>query len=74
MSKIDEEDFRLPAKQLATKYNPDGLGEHPEFTRWDWVQVVAQRSTLLGYWQWVEYRLDEAFSDWISDRIREETA
>ena len=69
MSTIDERDFRLNAEQLDDKYNPEGEGEHPVFTRWDWTQIVAQRSTLLGYWQWVEYRLDQSFSDFINGRI-----
>ena len=42
------------ADQLDVKYNPDGDGEHPVHTRWDWIQAVAQRSTISGYWAWVE--------------------
>lgn len=53
-----DEDKRLSADSLDAKYNPDGDGEHPYFTRWDWCQAVAQRSTLSGYWRWVEYSIE----------------
>ncbi len=62
--KIDEEDFQLSVEQLDDKYNPEGDGEHPVFTRWDWTQVVAQRSTLSGYWEWVVDQLDKAYSEY----------
>ena len=42
------------ADQLDAKHNLDGDGEHPVHTRWDWIQAVAQRSTISGYWAWVE--------------------
>ena len=47
-------DEYLSADQLDAKYNLDGDGEHPVHTRWDWIQAVAQRSTISGYWAWVE--------------------
>lgn len=50
-------DHQLNPSQLDDKYNPDGDGEHPKYTRWKWVQVVAQRSTLLGYWEWVAHKI-----------------
>lgn len=52
-------DRSLTAEQLDDKYNPDGDGEHPMYTRWDWLQVVAQRSTLSGYWCWVVCQIEE---------------
>lgn len=52
-------DRRLSAEQLDDKYNPDGDGEHPTFTRWDWRQAVAQQSTICGYWLWVEYQIEQ---------------
>lgn len=64
LNKIEYEDFNLTSVQLDDKYNPDGDGEHPVFTRWDWCQIVAQRSTLLGYWDWVVYRLDDVYAGW----------
>lgn len=57
MSYMDE-DWLLSAKQLEEKHSPDGEGEHPTFTRWDWIQRVAQRGTLLGYWEWVKARVE----------------
>jgi len=65
--KIDEEDFQLSVEQLDDKYNPEGDGEHPVFTRWDWTQVVAQRSTLSGYWEWVVDQLDKAYFEYLHD-------
>ena len=48
------DDKHCSADQLDAKYNLDGDGEHPVHTRWDWIQAVAQRSTISGYWAWVE--------------------
>ena len=28
--------------------------EDLQFSKWDWVQLVAQRSLTLGYWEWVK--------------------
>lgn len=56
-------DFGLSAEQLDDKYNPDGPdgdGEHPVFTHWDWLQVVAQRSTKSGYWEWLRSQIEQA--------------
>jgi len=52
------EDKRLSADTVDAKYNPEGDGEHPYFTRWDWKQAVASESTLSGYWEWIVHRLD----------------
>ncbi len=57
-------DRLLAPEELRQKYyNPDdrsgGEGEHPMYTKWDWTQKVAQGSTLLGYWEWVEEKLEE---------------
>lgn len=40
------------AETLDDKYNHDGDGEHPDFTRAQWRAAVANEETLLGYWQW----------------------
>jgi len=48
------DDKHCSADQLDAKYNPDGDGEHPVHTRWDWRQAVAQEATISGYWAWVE--------------------
>lgn len=58
-SKFYIEDFDLKAEQLDDKYNLDGDGEHPGFTRWDWRQAVAEQSTITGYWAWVQRMLEE---------------
>lgn len=57
-----EEDASLSQAELDAKYNPEGDGEHPHFTVWDWAQVVAQRSTLSGYWEWLQYKIDSLYS------------
>lgn len=54
----DHIDGRLTAEQLDEKYNLNGDGRHPEYTQWDWLQAVAQRSTLRGYWEWVRMKIE----------------
>lgn len=46
-------DIGLTAEQLDDKYNPDGDGEHPLWTRETWIQAVCEQDTLRGYWDWV---------------------
>ncbi|PMV89753.1 MULTISPECIES: hypothetical protein [unclassified Pseudomonas] len=50
-------DDELTPSQLDEKYNPDGGGEHPDYTRSDWREAVAQEYTLSGYWEWVAHTL-----------------
>lgn len=57
-AEIDPADFELTADQLDAKYNPEGGGEHPRFTRADWRFEVSEGNTLRGYWDWVEAELD----------------
>jgi hypothetical protein len=59
-------DQQLTADELRLKYfdpadRSGGEGEHPRFSKWDWLQVVAQRSTVLGYWEWVEAQVEQAY-------------
>lgn len=56
-------DLNLTADQLDEKYNPEGDGEHPTFTRKDWRQAVRQEETLTGYWVWVEAQLWQQAND-----------
>lgn len=69
MTEIDRNDFNLTPAQLAAKYTPADAderdGEHPVFTQWDWRQKVAQRSTVMGYWEWVEDKLDDHFPTYL---------
>lgn len=53
------EDHTLTADQLDDKYNPEGDGEHPKFTRESWRRAVAGRDTICGYWEWVACKLHE---------------
>lgn len=48
-----KEDSELSAEQLDDKYNSDGGGEHPMFTRQMWREAVANEDTLSGYWPWL---------------------
>lgn len=50
---FDEEDLQLLPPQLDCKYNPDGDGQHPFFTRANWREAVANDDTISGYWDWV---------------------
>lgn len=57
---MENPDRYLTSDQLSEKYNPDlDEGQHPEYTVWDWIQVVAQRSTRMGYWDWVADRIEK---------------
>lgn len=56
---IYEREILRTAEQLDMKYNPDGDGEHPEFTREAWIQAVGAGDTLRGYWEWVASELEE---------------
>ena len=56
-TEIPEEDFDMTVEQLDDKYNPDGDGSHPCFTRETWREHVAERYTISGYWDWVWYEL-----------------
>lgn len=58
--RIIAEDAPLNADQLDDKYNHDGDGEHPLFTRADWRDAVAIEDTISGYWVWVAYKLNTA--------------
>ncbi len=62
-STVAQEDFSLSASQLDDKYNPDGGGEHPVYTRDDWRQEVGEENTLRGYWDWVAAQLETAQDD-----------
>lgn len=54
-------DGGLDADDLEFKYNnAEDTGQHPLFTRWDWIQVVAQRSITDGYWDWMFDQIYEA--------------
>lgn len=53
------DDYGFTARQLDDKYNQEGDGEHPGYTRKDWRQAVDQRDTVTGYWDWVRYQLAE---------------
>lgn len=56
-------DAFLTAEQLDEIYNPEGGGEHPDFTREDWRQEVANEDTLCGYWHqcmsWLQVRSED---------------
>jgi hypothetical protein len=58
MTKFYTKDYGLSAEQLDAKYNPDGDGEHPGYTRRNWRLAVDAEETVTGYWDWVEYQLE----------------
>lgn len=53
----------MDADLLDARYNPDGDGEHPIYTRYQWREAVSVEETLLGYWEWVEYQLKAPVTD-----------
>jgi len=50
-------DIDLSADELEQKYSPAGGGEHPDYPREDWREMVHIEDTLLGYWAWVHHAL-----------------
>jgi hypothetical protein len=54
---VSPDDVGLSAEELEQKYSPQGGGEHPDFTREDWREMIRIEDTLLGYWAWVNHRL-----------------
>lgn len=60
---IMQEDLGLAGVTLDDKYNPEGDGEHPVFTRDDWRSAVSQQDTISGYWDWVAHRIAEETGD-----------
>jgi hypothetical protein len=62
---MTDPDYLLTPEQLDEKYNPNGGGEHPAFTRDDWRNEVHHEYTLQGYWQWVfdQLTMDENQND-----------
>lgn len=51
------DDRDLTAEELDQKYNWNGGGEHPDYPREDWREMVRIEDTLLGYWAWVQHQL-----------------
>ena len=54
-------DRELNADMLRLKY--DTWGSHPIHPVEDWQHEVSNDETRLGYWEWVESRLDEDYCD-----------
>lgn len=54
---VDLADKELSADQLDSKYNEDGDGEHPVYTKSGWRESVGAQQTEYGYWSWVVYQL-----------------
>jgi hypothetical protein len=55
--KFSIRDYGLTADELDGKYNPEGDGQHPEYTRADWRAAVENEDTISGYWEWVRHQL-----------------
>lgn len=44
------------AEELDDKYNQDGEGEHPKYTRHTWQTYLSSHPNfVLGYWEWIAY-------------------
>lgn len=57
---MKHKDAGLSPEQLDDIYNPNGYGEHQEFTRRDWRQAVENQDTISGYWVWVAAQIRNA--------------
>lgn len=49
-------DLNTKLYDLEQLYAP----EHPEHTRGDWIGEVAANNTIIGYWEWLLHKLEEA--------------
>lgn len=49
-------DLNTKLYDLEQLYAP----EHPEHTRGDWIEEVAASNTIIGYWEWLLHKLEEA--------------
>lgn len=49
----------IDADELQRKYG--SWGSHPEHPVSDWQYEVANDETRLGYWEWLENKLDEDY-------------
>lgn len=58
MPKFYTPDYGMSCFKLDDKYNPDGDGEHPGYTRRKWRDDVKCEQTLAGYWDWVVFSLE----------------
>lgn len=45
---------------LVVDTGGDLWGKHPKYSRTDWRYEVENGDTMLGYWEWVKCKLDEA--------------
>lgn len=50
----------VAADELRDRYREE---EHPYYDRAEWVLAVSNDNTLLGYWEWVRSKLEEALSE-----------
>ena len=63
MTKFYIYDYCLRVDQLDDRYNEDGDGEHPGYTRRHWREHVKCQQTLAGYWEWVHFKLQCEMED-----------
>ena len=50
----------VAADELRDRYREE---EHPYYDRAEWVLAVSHGDTLLGYWEWVRSKLEEALGE-----------
>ncbi|WP_017519957.1 hypothetical protein ACQCLI_31980 (plasmid) [Pseudomonas nitroreducens] len=60
---ISNQDINLTVDQLQAKYSPAGGGQHPTFTREDWITAIGADATISGYWQWVHGEIQSLLDD-----------
>ena len=44
---------------LVRMMEEDVWQEHPRYEKWEWKAEVSNDDTILGYWEWVQHRLEE---------------
>lgn len=58
---LEADHYGAAAADLRARYHESG--EHPYYDKAEWRLAVSDGDTLLGYWEWVRSKLEEAFGE-----------
>lgn len=57
---IQVDGVRLDPVAVLMDRNGGPWGDHPDYSRDEWMHEVAQQYTSLGYWEWVLHEIEQA--------------
>jgi hypothetical protein len=60
---LSHTDYDLTQEQIEEKHNPNGGGQHPQYTRSDWKTEVENDGTSNSYWGWVHGEIESERCD-----------